>query len=286
MRIEETINSRALHDAGDIANQRSIELEFVVWEDNPALDLNPVAVRALVLSTVQAAPYGDPLYGLWLNDIKLDDQLLRTVQMARVTYGVEQPVQTDLPTFGFTTAGSSEQITHSLATIASYGSSTEPIPPTFYKAINVVEGKPQGTTRMIGQLKFWVTCMFDPINWTSVQWLNILDLGYTWNQSAWYGWPAKYVLFEHAEAPEVTIGASTPGSPKLVPVKFYFSARRPDTVDPGNGVTFSRDPHDFVWFNSQRLADTSKSAISTYVRSSHKEMIYAGSDFTLLGLGS
>ena len=286
MRIEETINSRALHDSGNIVNQRSIELEFIIWEDNPAADLNPVLVRALVLATVQAAPYGDPLYGLWLNDIKLDDQLLRTVQMARVTYGVAEPQQLNLLTWGLTTAGSSEQITHSLSTIANYGSSTEPVPPSFNQAINVVDGKPQGTTRMIPQMKFWVTAMFSPATWDASQWLTILDIGYTWNQSAWHGWPAKYVMFEHAEAPEVTTGAATAGSPKLVPVKFYFNARRPDTVDPGNGVTFPRDPHDFVWFNSQPLADTANSAISTYVRSSHKELLYAGSDFTLLGLGS
>jgi hypothetical protein len=283
IRVEETINSRALRDDG-VANQRSIEVEFVAWDDDHTVSLSPVDVRAAVLVVLLAAPYGDPLYGLHLNEIVLADQLAPNIQMARAIYGVQEPAQVDLLKWGFSTAGGTVHV----ATIASYAATGAGTPPDCHQAVNVghKDRNIGGYDRNVPQLSFWVETHFDPTDWNATTLLTLNSISWTYNLSSWHGWPAKYVMFTHCEAPQVTLGAATAGSPKLVPVKFYFQARPPETVDKLNGIAFTKSPWDHVWDASIDYPDTAAKALGKKILYTYREQIYYGSDFTLLGLGS
>lgn len=275
--VEETETSRALRD-GYEANQKSIDLEFACW-DMAESDVDPVTVRDAVEAKVLASPYGDPLYGLRLQTITLDP-LTRFAFLANVHYGVYEPPKIDQIRFGFTTAGGTEHITHSLSTIANYAATGMPGPPNHHNAINVTNDGPQGTQRLVPQLAFWVTGYFDPDVWTAADWLNVLDLSGTWNNATWHGWPAKYVLFEHCEAPEIVLHSG-----EMVPVKFYFKAGRPEAVTPAPGISFTKDPWDYVWPYVVTRVDSSAGRRVHQIQSTHREQLYKGSDFALLGLG-
>lgn len=287
IRVEETIASRALSDKGLLANQRSIELGFVCWDDDITVSLNPIDVRAAVLSTVQSSPYGDPLYGLHLAEIVLDEQMAQNIQPARAIYGVQEPAEEGLLKWGFSTAGGTVQVTHSLGTLASYAATGEGTPTDFQRAVAVGEDQNiGGYIRNVPQLSFWVETYFDPADWNATTLLTLNSLSWTYNLSSWHGWPAKYVIFTHCEAPQVTLGAATAGSPKLVPVKFYFQARPPESVDKGNGISFTKSPWDHVWDFSRTWPDSTANSLGKKLVYTYREQIYYGSDFTLLGLGS
>lgn len=284
--VEETEDSRALSDGYDV-NQKSIEVEFICWDEGD-LDTDPVDVEDAVLAKLNAPPYGDPLYGLRLQTVALRP-LTRSIFMATAHYGVKEPFQVDQIRFGFSTAGGSEHITHSLATIASYAATGFTSAPNYRNAINVTRDGIQGTTRGVSQLSFWVTGLFDPAVWDVTQWLNLNDLSYTWNLSAWHGWPAQSVLFEYAEAAEVVIPyVPATDSPRLTPVKFHFKARRSELVNKGagTGILFTKSPWDHVWDLTARQADSAASAMGNRIQATYREQLYSGSDFTLLGLGS
>ncbi len=286
LQVAETIDSRALHDSGLIANQRSIELRFAIWDDDASVSINPVNARAALLTVLQGVDYGDPLYGLHLQDIQLEDQSLPNLQFARAMYGVQEPPQTNLLKWGLTVGTATGHITHSIATIAGYVASGTA--PDFDKAINVTEDRNiQGTDIIIGDLSFWVSAWFDPSDWDASQFLVLDAMVGKWNLSSWHGWPAKYVQFLGAEAPEVTLGAATSGSPNLVSVKFMFRARAPETVDKGNGIpTFTKDPWDTVWDLCRTSTDATAHTVGKQIHATYRERVYAGGDFDLLGLGS
>lgn len=271
IRVYETQESRTLRDGWE-ANQKSIELEFVAWDDNMA-DLDPTSVETAVLAVVDNPPYGNPLYGLYRQTI-LCRALHRHIFQVTVPYGLRDRTLTEI---GFTTAGGTEHITHSLATVASYGA-TGFVAPNFNRAIGVVDGVPQGVQRPIPQLAFWVTRWVDPNAWTITQMQVVAELSMTWNLFDWNGFPAKSLLFEYAEAPSVKIGGTEP-----VPVKYYFKFKRPEVVAPGDGINFIKDPWDLVWFDTVRYDDQAAMAMSRRLRSAHREQIFFGSDFSLLG---
>jgi hypothetical protein len=279
IRVEETYDSRSVNGSLD-PNQRSIELEFLVWDDTtPPVDTDPVTLGNAVAARLADPPYGDPLYGLHLQSISLRE-LTNFCSVATVRYGVSSPPSAQQIKFGFSTAGGTENITHSMATIAAYAA-TGYYAPDYGQAINVTKSGIKGTSRIVPQLAFWVTGYFDPADWTAATWLNLTDLAGCWNLYEWHGWPPKYVLFEHAEAPEIVLG-----EPELVPVKFYFKARRPEVVANAPGISFIKDPWDYVWTDFVPVADNSAKAMGQAVRAVYREQIYAGADFALLGLGS
>lgn len=287
IRVEETIASRALTDKGMLVNQRSIELGFVCWDDDITVSLNPVDVRAAVLTVVQNSPYGDPLYGLHLAEIILDDQLAINIQTARAVYGVQEQPEEGLLKWGFSTAGGTVHVDSSLSTIASYSATGEGAPPENGRLVGITEDRNiAGYDRNVSQLSFWVEAYFDPADWNATTLLTLNSLSWTYNLSSWHGWPAKYVIFTHCECPQVTLGAATSGSPKLVPVKFYFQARAPESVNKGNGISFTKDPWDHVWDFSKEWKDDTANTLGKKIAYAYREQIYYGSDFTLLGLGS
>ena len=281
IRVEETIDSRSL-TASHEANQRRIELEFIAWDDTrPEVNADPETITAAVLATVLASPYGDPLYGLRMQTIQLKP-LTKSAFIATVPYGVMEPAKLDQVRFGFSTSGGSEHITHSLATIASYTPTGRPAPDNNGGiAMQAGDPNPKGTNRLVPQLSFRVIGYFDPAAWNAAQWLLLNDLSATWNLAPWHGWPAKTLLFEFAECSEVVLGAGD-----MVPVTFHFKARRFETVDKGNGIVFVKDPWDHVWDLPTPATDAVTSSMVSRIKATYREQIYAGSDFTLLGLGS
>ncbi len=276
--VEETEESRALRD-GYEANQKVIELEFIAW-DMSEVSVNPVTVKAAVSAVVNASPYGDPLYGLYLQTINLRP-LTRYAFMASVVYGVYEPPKINQIRFGFNTAGGTEHITHSLSTINRYAATGEPVATNFNQALNVTRDGVHGTQRGVGQLAFWVSGYFDPDDWTATDWLNLADLSFTYNSSTWHGWPAKHVLFEYAEAPEVILGQSD-----LVPVKFYFKARRPKAIAPAAGISFTADPWDYIWHYYVPTTDNAAKRLAQKIASTNREQLFSAADLSLLGLGS
>lgn len=288
LRIEETEESRLL-SAGAEPNQNSIDLEFFYW-DTEHTDLDPVVVAAAVSAFVQASPYGDPLYGLRLQTINLRS-LAKFAGTANVHYGVFEPAQiTESPEYrvkvGFSTAGATEHITHSLATLSH--PATGRVAAQHNNAIRVTKDGIQGTDRGVGQLAFRVTSFFDPSVWDATQWLNLNDLSYTWNLSDWKGWPAGYLLFEHAECADYEVQTTPPFSTgQMVPVTFHFKARRPEAVDKGNGIAFTKAPWSFIWDETITDVDHGATPVRKINRiiCTHEEMINAGADFSLLGIG-
>jgi len=287
IQVEESHESRALRDAG-YANQRSIDVTFYAFDDadNPA-DLDPVDVRAEVFSVLSASPYGDPLYGLWFQELTLDP-INRFTFIAKATWSVNEPAQTNLIKWGFTTAGTTAHVTHSIATIDSYGITGFDPPTPHDRAIGPISKDMQfsGCQRNVPELSFWVEAHFDPADWDATTLLTLNSMSWTYNLAEWHDWPAGYVMFTHCEAPEVTLGASTSGSPKLVPVKFYFKARGPEDVDTGSGITFTKAPWDHVWYHSVDQPHSGTNSMQSAVIAAYREQLYLPSDFTLLGLGS
>ena len=280
--VEETLDSRSLMD-GSESNQKRIELEFACWDDTrPEVDVNPVNIEAAVLAVCLAAPYGDPLYGLRIQTISLKS-VTKSIFMATVPYGIFEPPKLNQVRFGFSTSGGSEKITHSLATIAAYASTGNTASITDHHNAILVgkDGAIQGTNRLVPQLSFRVTGYFDPADWDAAQWLLLNDLSGTWNLSTWHGWPAKTLLFEFAECSEVVLGAGD-----MVPVTFHFKARREEAVAKGFGISFTKDPWDHVWDEVALKPRQTNQKIGSSIKATYREQIYAGSDFTLLGLGS
>lgn len=273
IRVMETQESRSLRD-GFEDQQKGIDLEFVAWDDANT-DLDPVDVESAVLAVVDAAPYGNPLYDLYYQTIQLRP-LTRSIFMVTVPYGVRDRNSLEI---GFTTAGGTEHITHSLATVASYAASGYSAP-NFHNAINVVDGIPQGTQRPIPQLAFWVTKWVDQDSWTVADMITLGDLSMTWNLAIWNGFAAKTVLFEYAEAPSIKLG----GGSRPVPVKFYFKFKRFESVTPGDGISFTKQPWTHVWADAVKYPDLSAYAVVRRLRSMHEEQTLFGSDFSLLGL--
>jgi len=286
IRVEESHESRALRDAG-YANQRSIEVVFYAYDDadNPA-DLSPVTVRSSVFSVLSASPYGDPLYGLWFQELTLDP-INRFTFMAKATWAVNEPAQTSLLKWGFTTAGTTEHVTHSLATIARYEATGVPTQPDFEMAVGVSEDRTQiaGYQRNVPGLSLWVEAHFDPSDWDATTLLTLTDMSWHYNLSTWNGWPAGQLMFTHCEAPEVTLGAATSGSPKLVPVKFYFLARGEEAVDKGNGIAFTKEPWSYTWDLVKTKSDATAKSLGKQILATYEEQIYSPADFTLLGIG-
>lgn len=272
IRVHETQESRTLRD-GYETNQKGIDLEFVAWDDNNT-DLSPADVEDAVLAVVDNAPYGNPLLGLYRQTILLRP-LTRSVFLATVVYGAYDKLSIR---FGFRSEGGVEHVTNSLATIARYAA-TGYTAPNFNTAVNVNESGPQGYQRKVKQISFWVTRYFDPVNWVAADWLNILDLCDTYNLAPWHTWPAKSVLFDDFEAPEIIFGQTA-----AVPVKFYFRAKKAEVVNPGDGINFTKDPWDLVWPDFVSYADGGSKRRAYKLRSMHREQVNYGSDFTLLGL--
>jgi len=295
IRVEEAHESRALRDAG-YANQRSIEVVLYAYDDadNPA-DLDPVAVRAAVFSVLSASPYGDPLYGLWFQNLELDP-INRFTFMAKGTWGVHEPVSvasggvgSPILKWGFTTAGTTEHVTHSLSTIARYEATGAGTQPNFDKAVGVSEDGKQiaGYQRNIPSLSLWIEAGFDPSDWDATTLLSLTDMSWHYNLSTWKGWPAGQLMFTHCEAPEVTLGAATSGSPKIVPVKFYFLARGEEDIDKGHDIEFTKEPWSYVWDLTGTLPSTGGSnTLTKQILATYEEQIYAGADFSLLGIGT
>lgn len=274
IRVYETHESRTLRDGWE-TNQKGIDLEFMAWDD-ACTDLNPVDVETAVLAVVDASPYGNPLYDLYRQTILLRP-LTRWHYIATVPYGAYDK---ETLRFGFSTAGGAEHVTDALARINSYAA-TGYTAPNHGTAVNVTEHGVQGYQRPIAQLSFWVTGWFDHDDWVAADWFNLAELSYTYNLSSWHGWPAKSVLFEYAEAPEIVLGQT-----QKVPVKFYFKAKRPETVAPGSGISFTKDPWDLVWPEFTTYADNNSKRLAHKLIAMHRMQEFNGSDFTLLGLGS
>lgn len=273
IRVMETQESRSLRD-GYETNQKGIDLEFVAWDDAMS-DLSPVDVEDAVLTVCNNAPYGDPIFGLYRQTIQLRP-LTRSIFMATVAYGAYDKLSIR---FGFRSEGGVEHVTNSLATIARYAA-TGYVSPNFNTAVNVNESGPQGYQRRVKQIAFWVTKYFDPANWTATDWLNLLDLCDTYNLADWHTWPAKSVMFDDFEAPEIILGQTAP-----VPVKFYFRAKKAELVEPGDGISFTKDPWDLVWPDFVPSADNAAKRRAYKLRSMHREQVNYASDFSLLGLG-
>lgn len=287
LRIEETQDSRMLSN-GYEPNQKAIEVELACWDDTYA-DLDPVNVNNAVLAVLNAAPFGDPLYGLRLQTIQLRP-ITKSIFMAVGHYGVfEAPQKTDptsTPAYrvrvGFSTSGGTEHITHSLETLNRYPA-TGFSAPDQHLAMNIVKGVPQGTSKNVGQLSFRVTGYFDPSVWTPTEWLNLNELTNTWNLSAWKGWPEETLLFQHAECADYEQGKGD-----LVPVTYHFLVRRDESVDKGNGIgPFTKHPWSYLWdlVVEQKDASTPPQLVKR-IAGTYEEQIYSGSDFSLLGLGT
>lgn len=274
IRIYETQESRTLRDGFEV-NQKGIDLEFVAWDDAMTA-LDEEDVEDAVVAVVNAAPFTDPYKGLYRQTIQCRP-LARHIFQCTVTYGAYDKQELR---FGFTTAGGTEHVTHSLSTIARYYPPPYTSAPDFGGAVNVTPHGIQGYQRAIPQLAFWVTAFFDPGDWTAAEWFNIADLSFTWNLAIWNGWPAKSVLLEFVESPEIILGQT-----QLVPVKFYFKAKRPETVAPATGISFTKDPWDLVWHDYVPTTDNAAKALAHKIRSTHREQIFSGVDATLWGLG-
>lgn len=291
--VEESHESRALRDAG-YANQRSIDVVLYAFDDgNTPADLDPVAVRAAVFSVLSGSPYGDPLYGLWFQNLELDP-INRFTFIAKGTWAVHEPAQqasggvpSPVIKWGFTTAGTTEHVTHSIATIARFEATGVDPQPNFNLAVGVSEDRSQsaGYQRNVPGLSLWAEAHFDPSDWDSSTLLTLTEMSWTYNLSDWKGWPAGQLMFTHCEAPEVTLGPATAGSPKLVPVKFYFQARPEQDIDKGNGITFTKEPWSHVWDLTATESDPTTDTMTKRILATYEEQIYGASDFTLLGIG-
>lgn len=288
--VEETEDTSRQLAAGYEANQNSIDLEFFYWDDEHA-DLDPVAVGAAVNAVVLAAPYGDPLYNLRLQTINLRP-LAKFAGTAMVHYGVfEPPKITEGPDYkirvGFSIDQASEHITHSLATVKHPNPVMGPywVPPDFHNGIKVVNqggrNVPQGTNRNVAQLAWRIVAYINPDVWTNAEWDLITELCNTWNLAPFKGWAAGRLLFLKPECAEYEVGTG-----QIIPVTFHFLVRRQEFVDKGDGFTFTKEPWSFLWDWTQATAVAGTDAQGLQIACCYEEQTHAGSDFSLLGLGT
>ena len=278
IRVEETQESRRLRD-GYEPNQKSIEVEFIAWDDTNA-DCDPVAIETAVLAVLAAPPYGDPLYGLRLQTLSLDP-LTRSIFKVTAPYGVFAQPDLHKMKFGFSTAGSNEHIDTAYAT-AAYNATGQVIP-FLSNFINwdARSNRPKGINIGVGQLAFRVVSWFDPNEWDAIQWLNLTDMSHTVNAFAWHGWPAGYLLFEHCECSEFELGTGV-----LTPVTFHFKAKRPEIVSKPGGIYFVKSPWDYVSDVHAPGVDGTAKALAPTFLGTVAQVIYGQSDFALLGLGA
>lgn len=296
MAVEETIESRGGSDSL-VPNQKFFDLEFLVWDQAiPANNLTPLDVIDATRAVLALPPYSgatlidppkpDPIYGLTLQTMTWKF-ICKSIALVTCRYGVADPPSVELIEIGFTTAGGNETILHSLATLARYAATGE-VAPNFDGAINVTKDGIRGMSRPIPQLAFWVQTNFNPDDWNAAAWQNLADVSQSCNLYDWHGWPAGHILFEHAECPKAVLsGPPLPsGSPRTAPVKFYFKARRPETIANAPGISFTKNPFDYVWPNYRIAVDNDTGARVQKIQSMNREQVFMQTDFAVLGMGS
>lgn len=280
IKVEETEESRRLRD-GYEPNQKSIDIELFAWADDYAeTDIGDVETAALAV--LNAAPFGDPLFGpggLRLQTLSIDP-VTSTIWRIIAPYGVFSVPAQNMLKVGFSTAGTTEHIDTAYATTR-YNASGRLVP-DFKNYINydMKSQRPKGTKIGIGQLAFRITSWFDPTAWDAIQWLNLTDLSHTVNLFDWHGWPAGYVLFEHAECAEYELGKGV-----LTPVTFHFKARRPELVTKPGGISFTKPPWNYVRDVHGQGVDSAATALAPKLLGVEDQVIYGQSDFALLGIG-
>lgn len=282
IKVEETQESRRLRD-GYEPNQKSIEIELLVWNDDYTAT-DTMAVESAALAVLNASPFGDPLYGI-PNGLRLQtlsiDPLTNSIFKVTAPYGVFAVPEANKMKFGFSTSGTTEHIDTAYSTTR-YNASGQLVP-DFKNFINwdVKSMRPKGTKIGIGQLAFRVVAWFDPNVWDAIQWLNLADLSHTINLFAWHGWPAGHLLFEHCECSEFELGTGV-----LTPVTFHFKARRPELVTKPGGISFIKPPWNYVRDVHAPGTDNAAASLAPKFLGMESQVIYGQSDFALLGMGS
>lgn len=277
--IEETHDSRPLHDSYE-PNQKSIDLEFVCWDSDPSeTELNVVTLRLAVIAKCQSAPYGDPLLGLQLQQVQLTP-LTAYIYTASVHYGVYKPPEEYLIKVGLSINSSTENINTALAT--TIHSATGKQGPNFANAINVEHGKgPKGTKRIVPHATLRVTSWYDPENWDQTQIEDIEELIGFYNLYTWHGWSAGRLLLASVECADYELGSGD-----LVPVTFHFLKSRPEVVNKGSGISFTKTAWSYVWDYLVPFADGNSAQTGHQLIATYEQEIYGAADFALLGLGS
>ena len=209
LNIEETHESRALHDSYE-PNQKSIDLEFVCWDSDPTVtEIDPVTLRAAVLTKCGSSPYGDPLFGLRLQQVQLRP-MTAAIYSANVHYGVFQPPEELMIKVGLSFNSSTEDINTAFST--TIYSATGETGPNFANAINVEHGKgPRGTKRITSHTALRVTSWFDPADWDQSQIETIEELIGCYNLDDWHGWSAGRLLLASVECGDYQIGSGEIG---------------------------------------------------------------------------
>ena len=277
--IEETHESRPLHDSYE-PNQKSIDLEFVCWDSDPTvIEIDPTVLRLAVIAKVQAAPYGDPLFGLRLQQVQLRP-LTAYIYTASVHYGVFTPPVELAIKVGLSITGSTEDINTALST--TIHSATGETGPNFANAINVEHGKgPKGTKRITPHASLRITSWYDPANWDQTLIEEIEELIGFYNLYDWHGWSAGRLLLTSVECADYEIGSG-----ELVPVTFHFLKGRPELVTKGSGISFTKTAWSYVWDYTEPYSDNDASRIGRKIIATYEQEIYGPADFALLGIGS
>ncbi len=279
LQIEETHESRPLHDSYE-PNQKAIDLEFVCWDSDPTVtEIDVLTLRAAVIAKVSGAPYGDPLLGLRLQQVQLRP-LTACIYTASVHYGVFTPPAELQIKVGLSITGSTEDINTALST--TIHNATGQVGPNFANAINFEHGKgPKGTKRITPHATLRITSWYDPTNWNQTQIEAIEELIGFYNLYAWHGWSAGRLLLTSVECADYEIGSG-----ELVPVTFHFLKGRPELVDKGSGISFTKTAWSYVWDYCEPFADTAANRMGRKLIATYEQEIYGPADFALLGIGS
>lgn len=252
----------------------SVDLEYIIWNTT-----DDVEAHALLLSTVPTLYGGlgiqkskiDPNgAGIWIGTVSYET--LGHIQRQRLS----QPLQVDEEEVSFDTAGGTQHITQSIATVASYSRPGETAP-DFKGAIGVTKDSVEGVDLDVAGMKFTVTKKFGEgvVNDEFIQVLQ--GLTKKTNEASFRGYEIGEVLLDSVQ------GRRRSGQPVDLTYNF-IGCKNVTDVTIGEITGIAKKGHEYLWVrHADEVDTTAKTAVKRPVAVYVEQVRYPG-DFSQLGL--
>lgn len=176
----------------------------------------------------------------------------------------------------FSTTGGTQNITQSLATVASYPSGA----PNYQGAIGVSESGVAGADIVVPVLTRAETHFFAELS--PAYELTLLDLTSTVNASTFRGFNAGEVLFLGADVRKQDNRHDTPWA-----VTYQFAVQRNrSSFSVGSIAVAEKRGWDYMWIRYAQVDDSETNSLLRVPESVHIERVYEYGNFALLGIGT